>query len=89
MMAPLLDPVAELPGLLLIRSSRYGRIRNVILNNSAWDSASADSQSARTWSGWLVRLARDGVSRGERRRPCLLALICQPHRRRPVPPDRA
>ncbi|MEQ4306281.1 DUF5994 family protein [Plantactinospora sp. B6F1] len=32
------DPVAELPGLLLALSDRYGRIRNVILNNGAWDS---------------------------------------------------
>jgi hypothetical protein len=32
------DPVAELPGLVLALSSRYGRIRNVILNNGAWDS---------------------------------------------------
>ncbi|WP_407566983.1 DUF5994 family protein [Polymorphospora sp. A560] len=32
------DPVAELPGLVLALSDRYGRIRNVILNNGAWDS---------------------------------------------------
>ncbi|MDW5325115.1 DUF5994 family protein [Plantactinospora sp. KLBMP9567] len=31
------DPVAELPGLVLALSGRYGRIRNVVLNSSAWD----------------------------------------------------
>lgn len=32
------DPVAELPGLLLVLSDRYGRIRQVMLNSGAWDS---------------------------------------------------
>jgi hypothetical protein len=32
------DPVAELPGLVLALSDRYGPIRNVMLNSSAWDS---------------------------------------------------
>jgi hypothetical protein len=32
------DPVAELPGLVLALSSRYGRTRNVILNNDVWGS---------------------------------------------------
>lgn len=31
------DPEAELPGLVLALSERYGRIRNVIANSGAWD----------------------------------------------------
>jgi hypothetical protein len=32
------DPVAELPGLVLALSERYGSIRQVMLNSQAWDS---------------------------------------------------
>jgi hypothetical protein len=32
------DPVAELPGLILALSDRYGQIRNLMLNNNTWDS---------------------------------------------------
>jgi hypothetical protein len=32
------DPVAELPGLVLALTERYGPIRNVMLNRAAWDS---------------------------------------------------
>lgn len=32
------DPVAELPGLLLALSERYGRIRHIMLNIHTWDS---------------------------------------------------
>lgn len=32
------DPVAELPGLVLALSDRYGRIRQLMLNRDAWDS---------------------------------------------------
>jgi Family of unknown function (DUF5994) len=32
------DPVAELPGLVLALSDRYGPIRYVMLNSGAWDS---------------------------------------------------
>jgi hypothetical protein len=32
------DPAAELPGLVLALSERYGRILNVMLNRAAWDS---------------------------------------------------
>jgi hypothetical protein len=31
------DPVAELPGLILALNSRYGPIRDVLLNSEAWD----------------------------------------------------
>ncbi|MEV4539047.1 DUF5994 family protein [Asanoa sp. NPDC049518] len=31
------DPVAELPGLVLALSARYGTIRQLMLNNSTWD----------------------------------------------------
>ncbi|MEE6307963.1 DUF5994 family protein [Plantactinospora veratri] len=31
------DPLAELPGLVVTLSARYGRIRNVVLNSGAWD----------------------------------------------------
>jgi hypothetical protein len=32
------DPLAELPGLVLALTERYGPIRNVMLNRAAWDS---------------------------------------------------
>jgi hypothetical protein len=32
------DPVAEIPGLVLALADRYGPIRSVMLNSSAWDS---------------------------------------------------
>ncbi|MEV4756375.1 DUF5994 family protein [Micromonospora sp. NPDC049559] len=32
------DPTAELPGLVLTLSGRYGRIRNLVLNSGAWSS---------------------------------------------------
>ena len=32
------DPVAELPGLVLALSERYGRIRHIMLNIHTWDS---------------------------------------------------
>jgi hypothetical protein len=32
------DPVAELPGLILALSDRYGQIRHLMLNNGTWDS---------------------------------------------------
>jgi hypothetical protein len=32
------DPVAELPGLVLALSARYGTIRQLMLNNLTWDS---------------------------------------------------
>jgi hypothetical protein len=32
------DPVAELPGLILALSDRYGPIRSLLLNSDAWDS---------------------------------------------------
>jgi hypothetical protein len=32
------DPIAELPGLVLALSDRYGPIRQVMLNSNAWDS---------------------------------------------------
>ncbi|WP_159104446.1 DUF5994 family protein [Plantactinospora sp. BB1] len=31
------DPLAELPGLMVALSARYGRVRNVVLNSAAWD----------------------------------------------------
>ncbi|MEE6262438.1 DUF5994 family protein [Plantactinospora sonchi] len=31
------DPIAELPGLVLALSQRYGPIRNVVVNSGAWD----------------------------------------------------
>jgi len=31
------DPVAEIPGLVLALSARYGTIRQVMLNNVSWD----------------------------------------------------
>jgi hypothetical protein len=52
------DPVAELPGLVLALTERYGRIWQVMLNSTAWDSRfrrlAAGTQVVRM--GWFTTL---------------------------------